>query len=131
MSGSNSNSFPRDGWTPGDGGSNTGGTSGGGTGGTAGGQGNICSNLFERTILNSPVPQVVNKLKQGDLLQLETQDQGRILVASYQGEVAGSVTSPRLIDFIECIQSGYAYIATVDSVNGGQCHVTIRPKAAK
>lgn len=130
MSGGGDNSFPRGSWTPG-GDSGSGGTGGGGTGGTPGGQGNICSSLFERTILNSPVPQVVSALKQGDLLQIETHDQGRILVASYQGEVAGSVTSPRLIDFIECIQDGYAYIATVDSINGGQCHVTIRPKVAK
>lgn len=140
MSGAGGSSFPRDGWSPGQGGSSGGEgsnhSSGGGSGGSSGGGGsgcvgNICSSLFERIILSSPVPEVIAKLKQGSVLQIELIDQGRILVAIFHGERAGSIISPKLIEFIECIQTGFEYIAIVDSIDGGQCQTTIRPKVKK
>ncbi|EHJ48321.1 hypothetical protein DFW101_2316 [Solidesulfovibrio carbinoliphilus subsp. oakridgensis] len=139
MSGAGGSSFPRDGWNSGQGGapggegsnSSSGGSGGSSGGGGSGGGGNICSSLFERTILSSPVPEVITKLKQGGILQIELIDQGRILAASFHGERAGSIISPKLIEFIECIQAGFEYIATVDAVDGGQCQVTIRPKVKK
>jgi len=93
-----------------------------------------CSTLFEKTILNSPKPQVLAKIKVNDLLNLQLMPSGasKVLVAMTQeGEVAGSITSSKLPKLIHCIEyEHFSYIATVDRVDGGRCEITIRPKAA-
>lgn len=86
--------------------------------------------LVELTVLNSPVAAVVSGLSVGDILnvELETSPRNRIVVRDVKtGGVAGAITSPRLVDFIECIQGGYAYEAEVKSITGGRVEIEIRP----
>lgn len=139
MTGSGSNSFPSEGWAPGENKApNRGENSGednrgfGGSGGSGGNPvRNLCEFLFETTILNSPNPDVLKELSQDDVLEVGLVDQGRVLAVIYKSSVAGSITSPKLINFIECIQAGFEYVAIVASINGGQCQVTIRPRVKK
>ena len=106
-----------------------------GSGGGGGGGGGIgkkdCSSLFIKTYLNSPKPSVLNTLKKGDVLQVELAGTGarRIVQASTKkGAVAGSITGADLADLIACINEGYDFVAIVESVSGGSCEVTVRPK---
>jgi len=88
---------------------------------------NRCA-IIEQTILNSPVAAVISSLKVGDILliALETAPRKRV-VALAGGNVAGAITSPRLIDFIECIEAGVEYSAEVKAVSGGRVEIEIRP----
>lgn len=90
-----------------------------------------CDSIFEKTILNSPQAAVLAKLKKGDVLKIlihET-DGRKSLVAVFNGEIAGSITSASLSTIKNCMDQGYTYIAIVDSVDGGRCTVLIRPEA--
>ena len=57
---------------------------------------------------------------------METAPRKRV-VALAGGNVAGAITSPRLIDFIECIEAGVEYSAEVKAVSGGRVEIEIRP----
>lgn len=86
--------------------------------------------IVERTVLNSPVQSVVSRLSEGSILliRLETTPRLRVIaVDEATGEAAGAITSPRLVDFIECLQNDYAYEAIVRSVSGGRVEIEIRP----
>lgn len=112
--------------------------SGGGDGGNAGdwrprpevgGGGEDRCAIVERTILNSPVAAVIANLAAGDMLDISL-DMGpprRVIATNQQGAVAGAITSPRLVDIIECLQGGYVYLAEVLSVQGGRVEIEIRP----
>ncbi|MDD5169680.1 MAG: hypothetical protein PHN75_12740 [Syntrophales bacterium] len=108
------------------------GTGGGGTGGAGDGGGGIpptppidCARIMEKTILNSPVPEVINALKSGDILNVKLQ--GKSLVATTkEGKVAGALTPPLLPRIVQCIAEGHEYVAIVLSVSGGQCTVEVR-----
>ena len=101
--------------------------SGGGGGGYSGPtrQSSDCK-IVERVPLNSPKPAVVTTLTVGDLLDVEERDGS--LVALHQGAAAGSLTPQRLLDLLDCIQSGHEYVAAVLKLKGGLCEVEIRPK---
>ena len=93
----------------------------------------ICGSLDVETTLNSPVPAVVRELKRGQELAVEVQvsrTQVRTLVAKdHQGRVAGSLTPPSLMQIVDCIESGYRYVAVVlGDVDGGVVRVRIRGK---
>ncbi len=86
--------------------------------------------IVELTALNSPVRDVVSGLSVGGILhvELETSPRNRIVVRDIKtGEIAGAITSPRLVDLIECIQGDYAYEAEVKSITGGRIEIEIRP----
>jgi hypothetical protein len=90
-----------------------------------------CSTLIERTFLNSPVAAVVASLTPGDVLdvRLQTGAAGPSLLAvNSSGATAGSLTPPRLPQIIDCIQQGFAYVAVVQQISGGQITVEIRPR---
>lgn len=92
-----------------------------------------CAKLFEKTILNSPVPDVVSGLQPRDVLTVELRSQsGRksLIATDAQGRIAGSLTPVSLPKIINCIETGFEFVAVVIEVRGGRCFVEIRPKAA-
>jgi hypothetical protein len=93
----------------------------------------VCASLSVDTILNSPVPAIVQDLKPGQELEVAketTKTHFITLVAKDgQGRIAGSLTPPSLITIINCIENGHKYVAVVLSdVNSGVIRVRIRGK---
>lgn len=88
-----------------------------------------CAKLFDKTVINSPDPKVIKSLKVGDVLSVTVTGKRVIQVVTENGETAGSITSMRMLQFIECIEKGFAYVAIVKSLSGGRCEVEIRPES--
>ncbi|MES1200036.1 MAG: hypothetical protein ABUS57_01130 [Pseudomonadota bacterium] len=86
--------------------------------------------ISERTVLNSPDQAVVATLKVGAILEvrLETAPRKRLVAVAASNKIAGSITSARLVDFIECIEGGSEYVADVLSIQGGRVEIEVRPK---
>ncbi len=99
----------------------------GGTGGRNGGASGDPCDITEVTTLNSPDRRVLVTLRDGDELAIELRE-GRRLVATSGGRVAGSVTSASHARIVQCMHDGREYQAVVLSVRGGACDVRIRPK---
>ena len=96
------------------------------TGGPGPGNGDTdCTRIMEKTILNSPVPEVVSTLKTGDILNVLLRERSLVAVTE-DNVVAGALTPPILPKIVECISEGYEYIAIVQSITGGRCIVEIR-----
>ena len=102
---------------------------GGGGGGGGGGIPDVC-NIQETTTLNSPDRTVIAGLRAGDVLDVEFEPgPPRKLVAKRANAVAGAITSPSLLQFIQCIiQSDVKYSADVLSVRGAVCQIRVRPR---
>ncbi|MBU6464007.1 MAG: hypothetical protein KGL35_11530 [Bradyrhizobium sp.] len=85
--------------------------------------------ITERTILASPVPAIVATLKVGDILavELDTSSRTRVVVKSH-GQIAGAITSARLVDIIECLRNSFSYEAEILSISGGKVEIEIRPQ---
>lgn len=85
--------------------------------------------IVERTILASPVPALVATLSVGDLLsvELDVNPRKRVVVKNRLGKVIGAITSVRLVDIIECLESGHSYDGQVTSISGGRVGIEIRP----
>ncbi len=100
------------------------GSGGGGDGGI--GVPDPCS-LIEDTILNSPVPAVVGKLKAGDVLSVSLQrgPPVRVIVGTAAGVTAGSFTGAKLPQIIKCLEAGVAYKADVVSVKGAAVRIRV------
>lgn len=71
----------------------------------------------------SPNPEVLKRLTPGDALKVERH--GRPVVAIFEGEVAGAIVVAELTRLISCIDRGFKFAFTVNSVNGGRCDGTI------
>ena len=81
--------------------------------------------LFEATQLSSPVPSVVTKLSEGSILNVTVKGTAQLLVL-FNGQVAGSITSPKMMLFISCILGNQeTYEARVLSVHGGQVKIKV------
>jgi len=52
----------------------------------------------------------------------------RQLLAQYNGSTAGSITSPSMLQIINCISQGRSYDAVVLSMRGAICEVRIQPR---
>jgi hypothetical protein len=87
-------------------------------------------NIVETTSLNSPNRTVISTLRSGDLLRIvfEAGPPQRLIAEQSAGVVAGSITSPSMLQIIQCIAQGYAYVAEVLSVRGAICQVRVRPR---
>lgn len=93
-----------------------------------------CARLIERTLINSPVPEVVQRLDGGALLRvtLSNLNGAQVLQAvAENGDVAGSLTPPSLPQIIECIGKGHSYVAIVLDRDGGNIRVEIRAEARR
>jgi len=89
-----------------------------------------CASLYDRTILNSPVPDVLSKLKKGGVLSLTlSSPKGPLLAVTDGGETAGSITSSKMVQLILCIEQGFRFIAIIQDIVGGRCDVLIRPES--
>ena len=100
---------------------------GGGAGQAPGGT-NPCAQIDETVRLNSPQPAVLAQIKVTEVLKLRaTNAKAPILAVTSTGQVAGSVIPSSLQRLLECMSAGYEYSATVESLKGGICVVSIRP----
>jgi len=84
--------------------------------------------FVERTLINSPNPDVLPSLKAQSILQVSTETQGgrTIPVAKWNGITVGSFTIRQLKTLIDCMQQGCIYVAVVIDRTGGRCSVEIR-----
>jgi hypothetical protein len=87
-------------------------------------------NIVEITNLNSVNRTVITGLRPGDRLDVVFQagPPQRLVAQTTAGAIAGSITSPSMLQIIQCIQAGTSYVAEVLSVRGAQCQVRIQPK---
>ncbi len=98
------------------------------TGGSGQGDGGGASNpcmFTEVTILASPNSAVTSSLVEGSTLAISIS--GPRVVAMNGTDIAGSITSARLADIIECINRGQQYMARVIQMNGGAITVEVYP----
>lgn len=105
------------------------GSGGIGSGGWGGGSSATpCESLAFETQLSSPKANVIQRLTLGDVLEIElkTVDETITIVISFNGEVAGGLSSPDVQRLRECILSGHEYVATVLSINQGQVKVRVK-----
>lgn len=86
-----------------------------------------CETLVINTQLSSPKDSVVAAINEGDVLDIGIHQQGAmtVVVALYQGSVAGGIAAPQVQRLRECIQSGTNYEAKVTAKNDGQVRVRI------
>lgn len=103
----------------------SGGNAAGGSSGGAGGP-NPCM-FSEIAILASPNPPVIAALAVGSVLTVVLQQVPLRVVVMTGGAIAGSITSARLADFIQCIRAGQLYEARVTQINGGAVTVEVYP----
>ena len=104
-------------------------TLGGGSGGGDVGPGNPC-HIIEVTNLNSVDRAVVAGLRPNDSLAVVYQagPPQRLVATTAAGTIAGSITSPSMLQLIQCIFAGNAYSAIVLVVRGAQVQVRIEPR---
>lgn len=89
------------------------------------GGGNDACDIFEITTISSPVPAIVKTLKVGDILEVSILGASQLVVV-HNGEIAGSITSPKMMLFVDCIANfGNVYVARVLSINGGQVQIKV------
>lgn len=103
---------------------------GGGTGGGGGGAPSPCD-IIETTTLNSPNRTVISTLRIGDVLDVVFQSgpPQRLIAQQTVGAIAGSITSPSMMQIIQCITTHQVdYVAEVVSIRGAVCQVTVRVK---
>jgi hypothetical protein len=86
-------------------------------------------NISEVTNLNSVDRTVISGLRVGDQLSVEFEagPPQRLLAKTPQRATAGSITSPSMLQLIQCIQAGVEYQAEVLGIRGAQCQVRIAP----
>lgn len=85
-----------------------------------------CTRISEKTVLNSPVLEVVGSLKKGDVLSVRVQNGTSLVAITKDGKIAGALTPPLLPRIVECIEEGFEYVAIVLSVSGGECRVHVK-----
>jgi hypothetical protein len=91
-----------------------------------------CTAIFDRTVLNSPQQKVIETLDKGVLLTLRIEklasDRIAVVAVTPTGEIAGSITSAAVAKLKVCLESGFRFIAIVESIENGKCVVNIRPE---
>lgn len=103
---------------------------GGGAEGAEGGTPNPCD-ISEITNLNSPNRTVISTLRIGDILDIVFQSgpPQRLVAQQTLGAIAGSITSPSMMQIIQCITIHQIdYVAEVVGIRGAVCQVKVRVK---
>lgn len=89
---------------------------------------------IRRGPINSPKADVIGKLKVGSALDVKVETVGSrpvLVVATKEGERAGSLTFVGYLEILDCIQNrGVTYRATVTSLASGICEVRVEPSNA-
>lgn len=103
--------------------------SGSGSSGDLGGGGYTvdCSKLSFETHINSPNPNELTKLKQGDVLSivLDTEEPIEILKVVNSGNVVGGILD-RGAQLKMCIKSGFKFEAVVRSISGAAIKIFVQ-----
>lgn len=106
--------------------------SGGGGGGGGGGftprdRETPCDQLRFSTTIASPQPASSN-LSVGDILdvQLNSGPPQSIDLVDPGGSVVGAIVT-RTTDLVRCLQDGFRFEAEVQSINGGEIRIVVRP----
>lgn len=107
--------------------------SGSGNSGYSGGNEDFqdnCENLAITTQLSSPKDEVIQLISEGDILDVSLlkSEQTTVVVALFNGQVAGGIASPQIHRLRSCIEQGTEYVAKVLSISGGQVKVLISAK---
>ncbi len=84
-----------------------------------------CKDLSFTTNLRSPNPRVLRNLHIDSILNIEIDPDSGAVVAMHNHQIAGSITSAHLAQLIRCMGNDFTYIATVQSIDGGNCEVLI------
>ena len=88
-----------------------------------------CLPVYKDLSLMSPVPEVLDRLKVGDVLDfyVHEEESRKSLRAIFKGEAAGAITrhAPKIIS---CIEKGHEYNAVVTGLDGGSCTLDARMK---
>ncbi|MCU1762836.1 hypothetical protein NTD84_24360 [Pseudomonas sp. 14P_8.1_Bac3] len=90
-----------------------------------------CTTLQFETQLASPKQHVVAQLNVNDVLQVAFDQQGgqsnnqQVVVALWQGAVAGGIVDPNLHQLRNCMSQGEIYAARVLRTGGGQVRVRV------
>lgn len=87
-----------------------------------------CVTLVIDTQLSSPKDEIVSQLGEGVILDVVLHEQAgkAVVVALYQGQIAGGLASPQVQRLRECIQLGTQYGATILSIRDGQVRVRVK-----
>ena len=85
-----------------------------------------CEDLNIKTQLSSPQVEVVNELDIGDILELKLLSQAGPCLAIFEGRVAGTIINKELRKIVDCMNAGRKFNATVRSIEGGKCSITIK-----
>jgi hypothetical protein len=99
----------------------------GGSGGVGGGD-DPCA-ISETTNLNSVDRAALASVSVGATLAVAylPGPPRRLVAQTSVGTTVGSITSPSMPQFIQCIQAGNTYEAHVLSIRGALCQVEVRP----
>jgi hypothetical protein len=105
------------------------GSGGGGYGGGFATEEVACDRLAFDTQLSSPKAAVVAHINAGDVLTVALEQQGavQVVVIKQGNDIAGGITSPKMVRLLECIRQGTNYQATVIAKSDGQVSVRISP----
>jgi hypothetical protein len=88
-----------------------------------------CYSLDIESTLYSPNPVVIAKLKKNSILDIEYDSGNRSLLASYKGELAGTILGVYIAQIISCIvQKNVEFKGIVRELQGGNCTLTIKAK---
>lgn len=103
--------------------------SGNGSNGGSPGSSTRCQDINTITHIATPNPQILEKVKVGDYLDLTLRTStGPIQAVTNTGEIVGSILTVTISQLINCINEGVQFHAKVLSKNGGDCKVLITPK---
>lgn len=87
-----------------------------------------CEDLIYETILRSPKPQVISKLKPKDILEINKLDiEGPVVGEHPKHGIAGSILE-RLDNLLKCLDKGNTYQGEVLSINGSEVIIRISPE---
>lgn len=100
---------------------------GGGGGGYPPPEQTSCEDVGGESVLTSPDPAVLKKLKPGDCLSVELHKEKGVTVAAalYKKEIAGIIPGAQYNRLLSCLTTGHKYHAIVKSIQGGMCTVDL------
>jgi hypothetical protein len=88
----------------------------------------VCSILTFETPLFTPIPDVISRLKQGDLLTIELDTSlTSVLAVTINKEIAGTIVGAQMSTIASCLKSGFAYKGEILKLSGGNCTILITP----
>ena len=97
-----------------------------GNGGSAGGS-RDCGDFYTETIINSPNFLFLERIEESDILDVALSESDQIMIYDDDENPIGSITPDDMAVLVDCLDSGYEYIAIVEEIDGGYCRVSVQP----